>query len=334
MSGEVESIEEITGQVGLEPFRGFFGLEEGATVEEMRSLSPLPEDAQKLVDDEVVRVGTNRLTFVRDLFDEGLVVNLDNPLSVLNIQSDKITNVGAAREVMDPEDEMGNFLEDRTPFTIPIHLTMEGFKLGIRTILASRRTGQPIDLSQIAQATTRVNERIEFSALNGTGLVVQGNQAFGITNEPNVNPFTLPLSWTNVAINGPLIISDIISMVELAQNDLYFGPYNLYIGTKYGLVLSEDYRADYAKTIRARIEELEYGGRNIRIRVVDFLADDTVVLVQMTSNVVDVINGMSPTVFSWTSGSNWTTHNRVMAIIVTRVKSDVGNGSGITVGTV
>jgi hypothetical protein len=58
-----------------------------------------------------------------------------------------------------------------------------------------------------------------------------------------------------------------------------------------------------------------------------------VALVQMTSDVIDMVVGQYPTVIPWTSLDGFTIHNLVMAILIPRVRSDYNGDSGIVIGT-
>jgi hypothetical protein len=63
--------------------------------------------------------------------------------------------------------------------------------------------------------------------------------------------------------------------------------------------------------------------------VADQLPTGTAVLVQTTSDVIDVINGFSPVVVPWVSPDGWTLNWVVMAIVVPRTRDDYDGNSGI-----
>ncbi len=56
-------------------------------------------------------------------------------------------------------------------------------------------------------------------------------------------------------------------------------------------------------------------------------------LVQMTDDVVQLVQGQSPTVIPWTSLDGFTLYWLVMAIAVPRVRSDYDGNSGVFIGT-
>ena len=80
------------------------------------------------------------------------------------------------------------------------------------------------------------------------------------------------------------------------------------------------------KTIRQRILDLD--GIQ-KVRVVDRLTDDVCLLVQMTSDVVDLVDGMPIQTIEWDTEGGFIHNYKVMTIQVPRVKSDYNNKSGV-----
>lgn len=306
------------------------------SVAQMRSLSPLPEDAQRLVDQAVVRVGLDRLTVVADLLSEGLTYPLDDPLGVTEITWDSVGETGGAQRTMNPEARGENQLPARTPHRIPVFLTTDDFFMGIRTLRVSQRIGLPLDTTLVEQATRRVNEAIEDQAINGAAMAVNGNSAPGILNAPNVNVLQFGDSgraWTHASKTGANIYDDVSAMIDSAQGERRWGPYNLYTGTSYGNRLNADYKAEGDESVLGRLQRIQAGGRALRVRVSDQMPADTVALVQMTRDVIDLVDGQAPVVVPWTSPSGFTLFWLVMAIQIVRVKTDFESRSGIVVSS-
>lgn len=322
----------------------------------LRALSPLSDKAQVMVDKAVVEVGLERLTFAADLMAEGLTYPLSDPLSVTQLEWETVNKVGTAQRTMSPSARGENQLIDRVVHRLPIYVTTDDFSIGIRTLKMSQRVGTPLDMSLVKQATRRVNESIEDAAINGAttldgnainvhggttadGTVITAN-APGLLNAPNANAYTLSVDWTGsntVGTTGPAMVNDVLGMISAAQADLKYGPYNIYVGTKAGNLLEGDYRTLGETTIRQRIESIEAGGRKVRIRVADRMPNASTgvqaALVQMTSDVAEMINGQSPTVIPWTSLDGMTLYWLVLAIQIPRIRSDYDSNSGIVVGS-
>lgn len=310
------------------------------SVARMRALRPLPEDATKMMDDAVVRVGLDRLAVVADLIAEGLTFNLGQDFwGVTTLQWDSLSESGGAQRTMDPEVRGEYQMPDRTANTVPIYLTWDDFRLGIRTIAAGQRSGVPIDTGLVEQATRRVNEGIEDAAINGASLTANAFTTPGILNAPNVNTVTYETStaWDDSGKTGQEIIDDVLSMMTQQRNDRMFGPYNLYVNTSYGNALNKNFgdgTTTFDTTIRERIERIQAGGRGIRVREADQMPANRTALVQMTSDVIDVVVGQQPAVVSWDSGSGWTTKYCVLACMVPRVKTTYDSQSGICTGNI
>lgn len=324
------------GQIDAPQFKGLAHavLKYHGNIGEIRSAGALPDEAQRLVDTAVVRVGLERLSFVGDLISEGLVFPISNFLGVMEVYWEKEGKIGHAERVMLPTARGERQMPARVGARIPNYLTIDDFSFNVRVLLASERSGAPLDVSMVEQATRRVNEAIEDAGINGAGISVAGHDAPGLLNAPNVNTYQYVggEAWDVVGHTGEEILSDVLAMIDVLQGDGYYGPYNLYLPTLYGSKLNQDFKSATSGTIRERLEAIEAGGRTIRIRVADRLPANRVALVQMTSNVVDVIVGQQPIPISWEEGPGWDKHFVVLANVVPRIRDDADGKSGIVLG--
>lgn len=311
----------------------------------LRALSPLSDKAQVEVDKAVVEVGLERLTFAADLMAAGLTYPLSDPLSITQIEWDRENQVGGAIRTMSPAARAENSLSDRDHKRLPIYLTLDSFSIGIRTLKMSQRVGQPLDTSMLKQKVRRVNEAVEDAAINGATtadgqpFVDAGVDAPGLLNAPNANTYALTTDWTAIGAigtDGPARVLDVLYMIEKLQADGKYGPYNLYAGTKAGVALSQDFKVNTTDTIQQRLEAINVGGRNLVVRIADRMpgaaTGNQVALVQMTDDVVQMVNGQPPTVIPWTSLDGFTLYWLVMAIMVQRVRDDYNSQSGICIG--
>lgn len=314
---------------------------------EFRTLAPLQDKAQVSIDKAVVEVGLQRLTLVADLMSAGLTYNLSDPLSIAQLEWSTQSKIGAAQRTMSPAARGENKLPIILPFRLPIYLTTDKFEIDIRTLKTSQRVGTPLDTSIVKQCTRAVNEAIEDAAINGAttldGQLLQdaGYTAPGLLNHPNVNTTNITAAaWTTTPV-GSTVFNEVMAMINILQKDKKFGPYRLYVGTQIGNTMDTDYNSGTSNpiTIRQRLLQIE---SLQAVRVADLLPAGTgatpsignkVVLVQMTSDVVDIVMGQAPTVIPWTSLDGFMIHNLVMAIMIPRVRSDADGNSGICVGT-
>ena len=70
------------------------------------------------------------------------------------------------------------------------------------------------------------------------------------------------------------------------------------------------------------------------MKVVDRLADNNVVLVQLTPNVVDLAIAQNMAAVEWTNNAGFTGNHRVFAAWAVRVKDDADGNCGIVHGSV
>lgn len=315
---------------------------------QFRSAAPLPEKSQVVIDRAVVEVGLQRLTLVADILAAGLVYPLTDPLSVPQLEWYASNKVGAAQRTMSPAARGENKLPAMTPSRLPVYLTTDKFELDIRTLKMSQRVGMPIDTTLVKQCTRSVNEAIEDAAINGTttldgqDLAVAGYKAPGILNAPNAatkNNLTAA-AWAVTPV-GSTVFNEVMAMIALLQANKKYGPYRLYVPTNVGNALDADYNATnnaQGLTIRQRLLQID---SLQAVRVADLMPQGTlatgvgakVALVQMTSDVIDIVDGQRPTVIPWTSLDGFWIHNLVMAIMIPRVRSDYDGKSGICIGT-
>jgi hypothetical protein len=306
-----------------------------STGTDTRQARPMVEDAEELIDDAVVRVGLDRLTVMRRVMERGLVYNLPNWLSVLELSHDRISRFGSAVQTLTPHTHLEKSNPDRDKATIPIYATMEGGEIGIRTLLASQRAGSAFDTTLIEEYVRNVNEANEDQAISGSTLTLNGNNAPGLINAPNVNTWNFidGESWTAAGHSGEDILADVLAGADELEQDNFFGPYELFIPTAYGNEINKDFKTNSDKTTRQRLEELEFGGENLVVTVADLMPTDTIALVTMRSNVLDVVLGQGPTSISWTIDPGWQTKIAVVACSILRTKDTYDGTSGIAIGT-
>lgn len=312
-------------------------------VAQFRAAGPLTEDAQEAFDDAVIKVARERLVLVGDLLEAGLTFPMANWLSVLELDWEQESEAGRAHRTMSPGSLNENAAVDRNRKTIPIYATVSPYNFNIRFLMASERNGTPIDTTMAEQCTRRVNVAIEDAAWEGLPATVAGNSVEGILNATNRNTqtFTSNRAWDNSSHTGENILTDVLNMIGQLEGDNMFGPYNLYVPASYDRKLNEDFKSNSDKTIRQRLLELPQINA---VKAADRLKDqsslqggsdrsDTVALIQMTSDVVDVVVGQQPTPVSWTDGPGFELSNIILACLVPRVKDTYDNQSGICIGT-
>jgi hypothetical protein len=123
------------------------------------------------------------------------------------------------------------------------------------------------------------------------------------------------------------ILQDVLEMKQSMINSYFQGPYQLYIPTAYETVMDDDYDTQTpGTTIRERI--LKIGGIK-NVKVLNKLTADNVLLVQMTSDVVRLVEGFDLQNVEWKTEGGMITHNKIMSIVVPQIRSDRNGKCGI-----
>jgi hypothetical protein len=299
-----------------------------------RANAPLPKDTQELWDKATTMVGRNRLAVAAAVLDAGLVYSLPNWLSVPELYWEQMGDSGNVRVVMDPASRMDASLPVREGKRMPVPAIIADFQLGARERLAAERAGVPLDTTLFEQHTRRVNEQIEDLFINGWANTANGNSIYGLLTAPNAETqaYTGNEAWDNAGHTGLEILTDVLAMAEKLRANQRPGPYTLFIPTLYELKLGQDYSTSYTRTIRSRLEELQFGGQNLRIVVADQLPANRTALVQMTSETIQAVVGQQPTPISWSDGPGWNTNYAVLACVLPRIRDDYADASGICLG--
>jgi hypothetical protein len=104
------------------------------------------------------------------------------------------------------------------------------------------------------------------------------------------------------------------------------GPWMLYVSLASYVRMLDDFKANCDKSIVGRL--LETPGL-LGIKGTSQLSGTNVVLVQMTSDVVDLLDGIQPTTVMWETHGGMLLNFKVLAIMVPRIKADGDGRSGI-----
>lgn len=296
----------------------------GFKVSSLRTCETLRKDDWITLDNTLLEVARQRLRGVNDLMSRGLRFGLNNPLGTTRLEWEQVSNMSPAEVNMSglTESEL-----DRVLFSLvgmPIPIIHKDFFINIRALEASRNGGSPLDTTQVALSTRLVTEKIEDLLFNG-GFDTGANGAiYGYTNVPTRNTGSVTADWDGTA-TGEQILDDVLEMIALAQGDNMYGPYVLYVPSAWFVYLQEDFKTNSDKSVYSRLKEIPM--------IEDIMPTEnlttSVVLVQMTRDVVDMVDGLQPTVIQWDSKGGMQLNFKVMAIMVPRIKADYSGQSGI-----
>lgn len=299
----------------------------------------LRRDEWKSLDEAVLKIAEAPLGGVEDLRSRGLVYNLGNGLGTTVFEWHDVSDALTADVTMDGISRANN---DRVTFQtnyLPLPIIHADYQINTRELAASRNLGNPLDTTMAERAARKVLLKLEQMLFTndpyiwGTVDDRNRNTIYGYINHPDRNTVTLSTygNWDESAGTSPReILESVKDMKQASIDDKHFGPWVLYIPSNYETVMDLDYEdtgnTATGLTIRERIKKIE-GIQDVKVNY--SLPADNVVLVQMTSDVVRLINGLSLQNVEWQTEGKFINKYKVMTIQVPQVRSDAEGKCGI-----
>jgi len=280
------------------------------------------------IDTIVQKIARERLVGIADLRSRGLTYNLTNAMGKTVLEYQDMNDPGEASMDMDAANTGRNDRPDFLTKYLPIPIIYANFSISDRSLQASRNSGDPLDTIMVEAATRRVVEKSEDLLFTDTSFTYGGGTIYSYVSATNKNTVSLATNWDASAKTGAGIKDDVQSMISASITAKHFGPWVMYIPTAYQIVMGDDYTTGYPKTIKQRLMEID-GISDIK--VADRLPANTVVMVEMTTGTIRLINGFEPTVIQWEGNGGLTHHFKVMTIQVPQIRADQDGNSGLTV---
>lgn len=292
----------------------------------------LRRDEWKALDEAVLEERNIRLGGIQDLISRGLTYNLGNAMGTTVLEWHRRKNSQSARMDMNGVSRGQNDRPDFDFNYIPIPIIHADYEISLRDLSASRNMGNPLDTTNASDAAREIDEYLESLLFTNTTFPYASGTIYSYVNYPHRNQVSLSTNWDEMVDDsdgtvGKKIIDDVLSLINANKAKRFHGPFKLYIPSNYDVTLEKDYDSTTpGTTIRERILKIS---QISEISVNDTLPEDNVLLVQMTSDVVRLINGMAPTNLEWDSEGGMVLYYKVMAIQVPQIRSDAMNRCGI-----
>ena len=298
------------GQLNEEEMRPFIGLDgkvyitvfKGGDVTKLSNYqnvskigvnATLRRDEWKTLDDAILAESRYRLGGVEDLLTNGLTYNLGNGMGTTVLEWHDVNDTFEADVTMDA---ITRAKGDRPKYQhnyLPIPIIHVDYEINARVLAVSRKMGNPLDTTSAEMAARRVNEKLENMLFTNTTYTFgetdtrDRNSIYSYVNHPDRNQVTLGTNWTASGKSAADLLQDVLDMKASSTSARHYGPWMLYIPTAYEIVLDNDYDTTTpGMTIRERI--LKIAGIK-GIKIVDTLAANNVLLVQMTKDVVRLV---------------------------------------------
>lgn len=310
------------------------------------------------LDERVTKAARYRLRAWADLMAACPVTGFDGMSKMLleyETQSDPGSVTVDMDGITDPQtnDTPKNQLEGT-----PLPITQSAFWMSRRRLLISRNGGSPLDTTMAEAAGRRVAETVERTTIgNETGVTYGGastyvggygrtSKVYGYTN------FTSRLTKTNFTVptgsNPEVTVADYLAARTQLFANKFYGPFMVYHSTDWDLYLDNDYARlggnNASMTLRDRLKAIDGFTDVKRLDLMQGTAATdvgapassnlfTTLMVQMTPDVCEAINGMDITTIQWESHGGQKINFRVMCINVPRLKADYYGNCGILHGT-
>lgn len=309
----------------------------GTSDPRLRANSPLPRDAEIAIDDAINVARPSPGTFVPMLIRRGLVRPLPNWLSVLELENRAINDVGEANQTMELDVRYERSVPDLGDYRIPIYATWEATDFPQRLLSVADRAQWPFETNFVTSATNHVNRKVENQSIHGLGFNMRGHTAPGILTDPvNTIENVDSKSWLDPTKTSVNIEDDIDAAAnELADESAgeFTGPFALVLGTALANRLNKPYVTNYKGTLREQILSKDYGG-TLEIVSTPEMPVDYWALVQLSSDVIDVVVGQGPQKVVWRLSNHPYSGVGIMIVAceIVRTHTTYTGKSGIIVG--
>lgn len=288
---------------------------------DVRNNALLPEDATRLLTDEIINVARRRPKLAMAIRSAGLTRdagNMGNFTIVWQKWDDQeAAQVGMDPQVMAPYDQPGFSLDGA-----PIPVIYKDFRFSERQLLAHANQGIPLDETNATRAAELVADAEEALVVNGTnGPTWGGYTAYGATNHPSRITETTALDFGTVS-NIQTAFNNVFAGA-VAKNK--FGPFAVQVSpNQFAEMLVNQSSID--RTELSRMLEMPYVAS---IEQNQFLADGSAIFVELRASTVQLAIAEDMRPIQWEYPGGFSTGVRVFESVVPMWKVDAANQLGV-----
>jgi hypothetical protein len=287
--------------------------------------SQLTQAEWAVLDAAVIQRAKLRLNIIAALRSAGLVqdTTLANMLSQWRVASERT----APTISMDGRTRTNRDRTDKQTFGVPVPIIHDAYSIGRRELLASRTLGAALDTTEAAAAASAVVEGAETMVFNGaSGIVVSGSTIYGLTNHPARTTDTAANfgggDFGTISLVQPTFLGAISAMAGYR----YHGPFNVYVsGTQYIQMLARYSDGSGQKALDAVLDLPQIAD----VQPSDFLSAGQIVMVQMTSDVIDLVQAGTVENREWVAPDGEELFFKVMMVLAPRLKQDYAGKLGV-----
>jgi hypothetical protein len=308
-----------------------------AVIPALNTNATLRRDEWKQLDEAVVKAADYRLGGIDDLVSNGLTYNLGNAMGTTVLEWHDVSGDLEADLTMDGVTRANNNRPVWSHNYMPIPIIHVDYEINMRELATSRNMGNPLDTTLAERAARACMEKLENMLFTNTTYSFgekdsnNRNTIYSYVNHPAKNNIVLVNAWDDSATTGKDIVDEVITWKAASIADRHYGPWMIYIPKEYETKLDEDYvgstpDTNANATIRSRI--LAISGIK-GIKVIDTLAANNVIFVQMTSDVVRLVRGLGLQNVEWDTEGKFITKYKVLTIQVPQIRADAAGRSGV-----
>lgn len=286
----------------------------------------------KHLDKAVIKVAKPRLKAAADLQSAGLTYNVPGGMGTTVLMHETQSDITEADVSLDGMSES----EDDRPVwqlnNLPLPIIHKGFGFSLRQIQASRNGGSPLDTTTAELAGRRVAEEVEkFVIGTRAAYTYGGGTIYGYTNYPSRMTRTI-VDPTSTGWTPQDTVDDVLAMQQQSVDAFHYGDWKLYYSTKWNRFMGNDYSA--AKGDNTLLDRLATIPSITGVQSLDYLTSYQLLLVQMSSDIVRLVNGLPMTTLQWETHGGMYVKFKVMTIMVPQLRSDQNGNTGIVHGSI
>lgn len=279
-----------------------------------------------VLDDAVQRVARDRLAGIADLRAAGLV-RPNGGLGTMIHEYEKISDLSEASVSMNVGVQGENDNQAYSLAGVPVPIISKPFSIDIRRLEASRRRGEGLDTTSVESATRRVSELAEDILFNGCSTIKVDDRTIAGYYTYGDRITGVGADFTH-ATDGPKnAVNTVLAMIAAAEAAFFPGPFVLYLNTvEYAALRKPLDTTNYSLTAWDYISKLP---QIKAIKASMKVTAGTALLVQLTSDVVDLSLGADIQVVQWTELAGMLVYFMVFCAMAPRLKSDYNGKCGI-----
>lgn len=295
----------------------------------LRTCDVLRKDEWKAFDNAVVEEAIRIRRGVADLIAAGLTTTVPRALGKTIFEYETVSDMEEAIISMSGVERSDNDRQEYERSGVPLPMTHKDFDVDLRELEASRNGTRPIDTTRAGVAGRKVSEKQEEMLFEG-GPTFGGLPIYGYTTHPQRIPtsFGTNGAWSAAAKTGPNILADVQAGKTLLRNQGFRGPYWVYSGDSANEKLDDDYNVSGTSVLSIRDRVLKIEGVE-KLETTEFLADDEVIIVQATKDVITWLQGIDITNAQWDLAGGFRIAFKVYAIGIPLIRATQSGKVGV-----